>query len=143
MSDMAEFFRLDSKVYNEVLDEIRAGKKIRAIKLYRVATDCGLKEAKYAVERIQHEKFGGAPVGNHAPKTIVGPVIKRLILDYGQGEVELDLEGMQLRALMDLQAIGLDACRDMLDLVDTLTAISDGRKITIEPEEVTPDQDEN
>jgi len=135
MSEMEEFFRLDSKVYNEVLVSLRAGKKIQAIKLYRVATNSGLREAKYAIERIQHEKLDGPPVGNDAPRTIVGPVIKRLVLDYGQGEVELDLEGMQLRALMDLQTIGLDSCRDMLDLVDTLTAISSGRKVTIEPEE--------
>ena len=143
MSDMKEFFRLDSKVYNEVLEELKAGKKIRAIKLYRVATNSGLKEAKYAVERILHEKLGGPEVYSYAPKTIVGPIIKRLILDYGQGEVELDLEAMQLRALMDLQTIGLDSCRDMLDLVDILSAISEGRKITIEPEEDTQDKDEN
>ena len=139
MNDMKEFFRLDSKTYNEVLEELRATRKISAIKLYRHATDCGLKEAKYAVERIQHEKFDGfSSPGAFAPKTIVGPIIKRLILDYGQGEIELDIEGMQLRALMDMQAIGLDACRDMLDLVDILSAISLGRKITIEPEEDTP-----
>jgi len=143
-NDMKEYFRLDSKAYNEVLEELRAKRKISAIKLYRNATECGLKEAKQAVERIQHEKFDGFPVpGAYAPRTIVGPVIKRLILDYGEGEVEIDLEGMQLRALMDMQSIGLDSCRDMLDLVEILTAISSGRKVTIEPEEDTPDKDEN
>lgn len=37
----------------EVLQLIRAGKKIEAIKVYREAMGVGLKEAKEAVERIE------------------------------------------------------------------------------------------
>lgn len=140
MHGMTEFFRIDLGTFNAILSELRGGRKIQAIKLYRNATESGLKEAKYAIERIQHEKLGGPESSSCAPKTIVGPVIKRLILDYGSGDIELNLEEMQLKALMDMQEIGLDSCRDMLDLVDILTAIGEGRKVTIEPEEDQTDE---
>jgi hypothetical protein len=41
-----------------VLEQIQAGNKINAIKIYRQATGVRLKEAKDAVERIQAERMG-------------------------------------------------------------------------------------
>jgi len=40
---------------DEILDAIRSGQKILAIKQYRDATDCGLKEAKDFVEAVTDE----------------------------------------------------------------------------------------
>lgn len=40
----------------EVRRLVRSGDKIQAIKLYREATHCGLKEAKDAVDRIEAER---------------------------------------------------------------------------------------
>jgi len=38
---------------------------------------------------------------------------------------------MQMRALVEMSAIGLDACADILDLVNTLKAFSDGKRIGV------------
>ena len=38
---------------------------------------------------------------------------------------------MQLKALMDMQTIGLDACADILDLVSALNAYENGEKIGV------------
>jgi hypothetical protein len=42
-------------VGSDILDLIRQGQKIQAIKLYRERTNCGLKEAKDAVEALQRQ----------------------------------------------------------------------------------------
>ncbi len=49
----AALFAPDSDVRVEVVRLIRAGQKIEAIKVYRDATKCGLKEAKDAVEAVE------------------------------------------------------------------------------------------
>ena len=61
------------------------------------------------------------------------PIIKTLTCDWGSGPFELDLETMQMKALMDMQAIGLDSVRQVLHLIEILEAFSEGRKITVEP----------
>jgi len=38
---------------------------------------------------------------------------------------------MQMQGLMQMQKIGLEACGEILDLVDTLTAFANGRKIGV------------
>ena len=128
------FFRVNGTTYSNVVSSLKGRKKIQAIKDLRNDVGCGLKEAKLAVERLACE----LGIGDHPPesltrgaKIICGPVIKSMVVDYGTGNVELDLEEMQLRALMEMQSIGLDACRDILTLVDTLTAFSEGKRIGI------------
>ena len=54
-----------------------------------------------------------------------------MTLDYGDGPVELDLEGMQIKALSEMHAVGLDACADMLEMVDVFKAISEGEKVVV------------
>ena len=65
-------------------------------------------------------------------RVICGPEVLKIVLDYGDGPVELDIEGMQLRALKELHTIGLDACAHMLQLVDVFRAIEDGKKVEIQ-----------
>ena len=114
------FIRINATTYNKVLDCLRDNRKIEAIKTLRNESGSGLKEAKMAVERLAHES--GIRESNYPHsvkeglKVICGPIIKKMVVNYGQGDMEIDIEGMQLRALMDMQAIGLDACRDILDL---------------------------
>jgi len=43
----------EEAIYPEILELIRKGKKIRAIKLYREETGVGLKEAKEYVESLE------------------------------------------------------------------------------------------
>ncbi len=40
---------------DDVLDALRRGQKIEAIKIYRERTNCGLKEAKDAVEAMERQ----------------------------------------------------------------------------------------
>lgn len=123
----------------EILKEIRSllrdrqPRKINAIKILRRETGCGLKEAKEAIERIQHEEFGKnyPESAEHGAKLICGPRIKRVIVDMGEGDIEVDLETMQMKALQTLPIIGLDACGEILDFVETLKAFSDGKKIGV------------
>jgi hypothetical protein len=61
----------------------------------------------------------------------VGPTIKKIVVDYGEGEVEVDLESMELKALMQMQAIGIDACSDILNLVSVLKAYENGKDIGV------------
>ncbi len=55
---LLEYFHLkvpnamDSAVSQELIDLVRRGKKIEAIKLYREQTGLGLKEAKEFIERL-------------------------------------------------------------------------------------------
>ena len=130
--------RIDVNSYNQVIQHLEDGKKIQAIKCTRLASGSGLREAKLAVERLAHEKgitsMRGTSVGSpdpEAPKIICGPLIKKVVLDYGSGDIEVDLEEMQMMALMDLQKIGLDVCRDLLDVVDVLQALSEGKKFAV------------
>lgn len=46
---------LSSRDREEMLELLRQGKKIHAIKIYRSFTGCGLKEAKDAVEQLESE----------------------------------------------------------------------------------------
>jgi hypothetical protein len=127
--------KVNGKVYNQVLEHLNKGKKIAAIKALRSDSGSGLKEAKNAIERLMYERTGESfkthEIHQEAPRIIVGPVIKKLILDFGEGDIEVDLETMQMMTLMQLQKVGLDACGEILDLVDTLKAFANGQKIGV------------
>ena len=107
--------------------------KIAAIKLLRSETGCSLRDGKGSIERLMHEI--GVHQFPHAAKTAkavtTAPRVKKVIVDLGDGDIEVDLEGLQLIALMRLQSIGLSACSDILDLVGVLKAFSDGKRIGV------------
>ena len=124
--------RVTTPVYKDILSNIGNGNKIAAIKVLRHATNVGLKDAKWAVERLAYEKYGGKrKPSKSALKVISGPIVIKVVLDYGDGPIELDVEGMQLKALTDLQCVGLGECAHMLGLVDVFEAISAGKKVYI------------
>ena len=131
-----EILKVNRNTYSQILEHLDKGRKIGAIKALRNESGSGLKEAKHAIERLQQE-LGINPPGlapdyiESCPKIIVGPIIKKLTVDFGDGEIEVDLEHMQMQGLMQMQKIGLEACGEILDLVDTLTAFANGRKIGV------------
>ena len=130
---------------------LRNGRKIDAIKhlrdLFRPPgvgpnglpqpSSVGLKEAKEAVERREWDldlrdaeptdcalgaglrrgrTDGGSKIVQHQP-------IRRIICDFGDGEVELDMDGLSLRSLMGLNgSIGIN---DALELVDLYKRIKE------------------
>ncbi len=108
-------------------------RKIAAIKALRADAKIGLKEAKDAIEKLQHEEYGGNYPSAliSGDKIIAGPRIKSLVVDLGDGDIEVNLVDFELVALQKLQTIGLDACAEILDLVETLKAFADGKKIGV------------
>ena len=142
MSDPRTIF-LSPQHFKEVLEHLRNRKKIHAIKITRNHAICrdspgtekvGLKEAKLAVERLEAERLGGTGnVSSQAARIICGPKVHKVVLDYGDegGPVELDVEGMQLRALTELHSVGLHACAHMLELVEIFKAIEAGKTVQI------------
>ena len=125
--------RIHSATYAEIMEHLNNDKKIAAIKSLRRDRDCGLREAKEAIERLQGEKFGKnyPQAMKEGAVLIVGPIIKKMILNFGEGDIEVDLETMQMMGLMEMQKIGLDACGDILDLVEALQAFANGKKIGV------------
>ena len=87
------------------------------------APGIGLKEAKEAVELLMAERgmkhSDGTPCLpplNPAARVVPCQPIKRIICDFGEGEIELDLEGMSLRILTGLN--GSMRIADVMSLVD-------------------------
>ncbi len=115
----ATHFRIPGHVIAEVAGLVRKGQRIQAIKLIRVHAGCGLAEAKAATERLE----GRQPDG---PQLLPFLEIKSMVINTGDGEVTVDLEGLQLMGLMQLERLGLDECRRVLDLVERIQAWQTG-----------------
>lgn len=127
------------KTYREILEHIDNNKKIAAIKALRSETKSSLRDAKNAIENLSHEhnpnSYPHRPAQEARIRIVPGPVINSIKVDYGTGVFEVDLEEMQLRALMDMQTIGLDVVHNMLHVVKILEALSSGKKVEIVDEE--------
>ena len=125
----------------EMKEFLIAHKKIGAIKaLRRTATpdnledkSISLRDAKWAVERFQNEVLGdkAAPVHPEARQIFCGPVVKEVLCDFGTGPVTVDVEGMQLKALTELNSIGLDQCARMLELCEVIKAFGEGKRVGV------------
>lgn len=119
-----------------VIDEhLRNGRKIDAIKHLRSADQLpsriGLKDAKEAVERREWDlglrdaeptdcalgagmRRGRTDGGS---KIILRQPIRRIICDFGDGEVELDMDGFSLRSLMGLNSgVSINNALELIDL---------------------------
>jgi hypothetical protein len=131
------YLTISPLLHRQVLNHLKEGRKINAIKALREGAAphrIGLKDAKRAVEKLAHDRaIPDVRCEDHPDAMIIvsGPRIVKVILDYGEGPVELDLEGMQIKALSEMHAVGLDACADMLEMVDVFKAISDGEKVQV------------
>jgi len=87
------------------------------------APGIGLKEAKEAVELLMAERgmkqadgTPWLPPINPSARVVPFQPIKRIICDFGEGEIELDLEGMSLRILTGLN--GSMRITDVMSLID-------------------------
>ena len=130
--------RLPIEVLRQVKDELSNNKKIAAIKLVRAhapeGKQFGLKEAKFAVERLECE-MGIKPMSNMPLSSwciASSALIKAVKFDLGGGELEVNLEAMEMRALMGLDTMGIDEVARVLDLVKILKAFSEGANIYID-----------
>jgi len=137
------YLTITPTVYLQVVDHLKAGNKISAIKALRTGVApkrLGLADAKRAVEKLAHDRSISGIRGSDHPDAIAivsGPRIVKVTLDYGDGPVDLDLENMEIKALSDMHVVGLDACADMLDMVDVFKAISEGREVRVVEEKTS------
>ncbi|HIK67021.1 MAG TPA: hypothetical protein EYF95_03495 [Flavobacteriales bacterium] len=133
-----------SDVYRDIREHLRLDKKIQAIKTLRVNAkpapgdkSIGLREAKVAVERMQHEQFDKnyPESAKSGDRIIAGPIISEIVCDFGEGPITIDVEGMQLKALVQLESLGLEACGRMLELCQVIKAFADGKRVGVIEEE--------
>ena len=112
---MTDRLHVTAETYADIIESLKQKKRIGAIKILRSATGSGLKEAKNAIERLE----GRAQTG-----PIITPAydITGVKVRTPDGIVEVDLEGLQLLGLQALPSLGLETCRHVLSLVDTLKA---------------------
>ena len=140
---------------NQIDDKLRAGGKIDALKILRdthrppgshpqapsmpLPSTISLKDAKDAVERREWDlgllhtdtNYGGT-VGDRRGRPETGSVIicyqpiKRLVCDFGEGEVEIDMDGLSLRALTGLNGgIKISHAVALIDLYSRIKAWDD------------------
>lgn len=119
-----KYIHLSRAHYKEMLSLLNDNKKIAAIKLVRNegrmkeadrtsnnTSGIGLREAKHAVESIN---------GN-MPETscVLIPTlkIKRIIIEGDAGDIELDLDGLQLRLLDGLAELPLHHMESSMELM--------------------------
>jgi hypothetical protein len=77
----------------------------------RIEHRVGLKNAKDAVEHLTGQNL-------NSPCTFVGRLkIKSFIVEADEGDVEMDLDGLQLRLLGELNTIPMRDVAEMLELV--------------------------
>ena len=130
-----------TQAYLKILESIKhpgGPKKIQAIKTLRTEAHTmgekgmGLREAKESVEYLMHKlNIGNYPNLEHAATIVCGPRVKSMVVNFGEGDIEVDVEEMQLKVLSSLQTIGLESCGHILELVQAIKAFSDGHRIGI------------
>lgn len=113
MSSLGQIkLRVRPETLKEIKQQISNGKKISAIKVLRNAAGCGLKEAKLAIDKMQNPSLTGCP------NIVTIPRIKSIIVDMGPGEVKMDLDEFSMITLMNMQSVGIEDTRRLLDLYD-------------------------
>ena len=104
--------RVKPETLKEINQQLSNGKKIAAIKVLRNAAGCGLKEAKLAVDKVQNPSLTGCP------NIVTIPRIKSITVDMGAGAVKMDLDEFSMITLMNMQSVGIEDTRRLLDLYD-------------------------
>lgn len=108
-------------------------KKIAAIKYIRTLKNGpkSLKDAKHTVDNYIAERAGPgfATDFSFGYKVVCAPVIKKIVCDFGRGDIEVDLESLEIRVLSELHVLGVDACGQILELVNALKDFSGSGRI--------------
>ena len=113
--------RIPVEAIKEIDEHIANGNKIRAIKAFRLATDgrLSLKEAKLGIDLRSGHTISS---NNISICPVIGPIvcIKSITVDMGDGSVEMDLEELSMLTLMNMEKLGIEEVRRLLDLHDML-----------------------
>jgi len=133
-------------IFNAIIDDLDQGRKIAAIKKLRKEKNLDLRTSKDAVEKLAAVKRLGThpfPINHSALDIHPSPIISSVVIDMGDGPVEVDVNTLQMKILTKLGTVGLDTCADMLHLVDVIQAMNDGKKVTIEEPEGEEENEES
>ncbi len=109
--------RVSSDTLNELNSLMGSKQKIKAIKILRSETKCGLREAKEALERC-FESSASPTAFDIRPLT----TIKSITINMGEGDVTLSMDDLQMMTLVNMTSIGIEETRRILDLHDMLSA---------------------
>ena len=85
--------RVKRTTYKKLLSLLQPSnpKKIAAIKAVRSETKCGLREAKEGVEKFMYDNSLSSHAVSTEHRIQCGPVIKKIVVDYGQGDIEVSM----------------------------------------------------
>jgi hypothetical protein len=89
-----------------------------------------LRDSKFAIERFVDEHNGVATLNDTRPSIRIGMSIHGVVVDTGEGKVEIDLDELQLRGLSQINDIEISELSRILDLVEFLTAWSTHQDIS-------------
>lgn len=124
----AKILRVSAECLNKLkeLMDVSKPQKIAAIKLLRSETKCGLREAKIAIEKHFPGKYNHPPQAD-AYSIVPLVTIKSITVDMGEGDVTVDLEGLHMLTLMNMNNIGIDEVRRIIELHDLIVSwVGDG-----------------
>ena len=112
---MLSSIRVPHKVLRDIDAQLAASKKIGAIKVLRTHHPYGLREAKMIIE----DRMGQTSSGYTLKPTQLFRVKSFLIETVGDESdaIEVDMEGLKLKFLMELPEIGIAECAELLKLV--------------------------
>ena len=142
MNNIIRISSADYRIAQDLL--INQNKKIGCIKHIRstgflyedgvLQEKVGLKEAKEAVEHewraeLGHSTSHWAHGRQPAAMLSMTPRIKRVVIDCGDGEMELDLDGLQLRLLDGLSELPIQVIAPAMELMQALRDFDDGKSI--------------
>ena len=136
-----EWAKLNALLNEGAFNKVAAIKLVRDAKMHQTVDPItghtrfgvGLKEAKEAVEyymtsRCMKNADGSDPWYHNAePAGRIVPFqpIRRIVVDMGEGEVEVDMDGMSLKFLSTMTTLKLD---DLAKLVDLYNRVKDWEK---------------
>ena len=144
MNNIIRISSADYRIAQDLL--VNQNKKIGCIKHVRsnglmykdgvLQEKVGLKEAKEAVEHewghIVHAPHAAAHWSQtRQPCAMLSmtPRIKRVVIDCGDGEMELDLDGLQLRLLDGLSELPIQVIAPAMELMQALRDFDAGKSI--------------
>jgi len=136
-----EWAKLNALLKEGPVNKIAAIKLVRDAKLHHFVepvtghtrAGVGLKEAKEAVEHYMTSRGMKNADGSSPWDLSVEPAgrivpfqpIRRIVVDMGEGEVEVDMDGMSLKFLGTMTTLKLD---DLAKLVDLYNRVKDWEK---------------
>ena len=131
-----KIFYVRADEYHKIVQSIRDGRKIQAIKALREATNCQLRAAKYACESLGHRISLNHPdvastsyPKNHEYDVEMRSMITKVTMVVGDGEVEVNLDTAQFYVMKDLGKVPLSETRRLTTLLSQLEEFCSGEPI--------------